>query len=279
MKRVMVLCAALCAAMVVSSTPLRAEEVPIYEQPPATGATAHLHDAWDALLRAHVRDGRVDYVGLATHDMVKLDRYLIALAQVHADSLPGPDRMAYWINLYNATVVRGVCARWRPGWRPDADQFGLFKAPIVRTPDGAMPLDALEHTVMLRQVPDPRLHAALCCAAVSCPPLRAGAYRGADVDSLLDHAMRSFVNDPARNRFDETKRTMTISRVFDWYAKDFGGPEAVPQFLEFYYGKPLAGWKVQFADYDWALNEVTTASGTPGATPPATPAPPAKKKK
>ncbi|MBK7368879.1 MAG: DUF547 domain-containing protein [Candidatus Eisenbacteria bacterium] len=278
MKRALFLCAALCALRWCSPASRARGRSADLPQPPATGATAQLHDAWDALLRAHVHDGRVDYVALATRDMGKLDRYLIALAQVHADSLPGPDRMAYWINLYNATVVRGVCARWRPGWRPDADQFGLFKAPIVRTPDGAMPLDALEHTVMLRQVPDPRLHAGLCCASVSCPPLRAGAYRGVDVDSLLDQAMRSFVNDPARNRFDEAKRTMTISRVFDWYAKDFGGPEAVPQFLEFYYGKPLAGWKVQFADYDWALNEVTPAAAAPGATPPA-PASPAKKKK
>lgn len=275
MKRALLLCALAGAALTARTEAATAETTPIYEQVPATGAVAHLHDAWDQILAAHVRDGRVDYVGIATRDRVKLDRYLIALAQVQADTLPGPDRMAYWINLYNATVVRGVCARWQPLWRPDADQFGLFKAPILRTSDGAMSLDALQHTVMFRQAPDPRLHAALCCASVSCPPLRSGAYHGADVDSLLDQAMRRFVNDPARNRFDEAKRVMTISKIFDWYAKDFGGPEAVPQFLEFYYGKPLAGWKVQFADYDWALNETTDAS-KPG--PGASAAPPGKKK-
>ncbi len=260
MKRAILLCALACAALSARPEAVRAEATPIYEQAPAAGAVAHLHDAWDQILAAHVREGRVDYVGLASRDMVKLDRYLIALAQVQADTLPGPDRMAYWINLYNATVVRGVCARWPP---------------ILRTPDGAMSLDALQHTVMFRQVPDPRLHAALCCASVSCAPLRSGAYHGADVDSLLDQAMRRFVNDPARNRFDEAKRVMTISKIFEWYAKDFGGPEAVPQFLEFYYVKPLTGWKVQFAEYDWALNEAAGAA-TPGTGPKA--AAPGKKK-
>lgn len=278
MKRALLSCAVFLSFTFAGPPRAAAEEVPIYLQAPATDSTARLHEAWDALLRTYVHGGRVDYVALATHDLRTLDRYLTTLSHVRSDSLPGPDRMAYWINLYNATVVRGVCSRWRPGWRPDEDQFGFFKAPLVRTPDGVMPLDALEHSVMRRQVPDPRLHAALCCAAVSCPPLRAGAYRGVDVDSLLDQAMRTFVNDPARNRFDEATQTMTLSRVFEWYTKDFGGPEGVPTFLEFYYGKPLAGWKVQFADYDWALNEVPQSPPSSARAPGAVPVPPAKKK-
>jgi hypothetical protein len=239
---------------------------------PPNSATAHLHDDWDAILRAHVHGGRVDYVGLATRDMSKLDRYLRSLAAVQADTLPGPDRVAYWLNLYNSTMVRAVCARYHESWRPDADAFAVFKAPIVRTADGSMPLDVLEHTVLRRRVPDPRIHAALCCAAVSCPPLQPRAYRGATVDSLLEVDMGAFVNDPARNRFDNATRTMTLSRVFDWYLADIGGSSQLPAFLEHFSGRKLAGWKVAYAEYDWALNIVKAGSTAPGA-------PDARKKK
>ena len=260
----------------------RADDGAVYAEEPAKGATAHLHDAWDELLHAHVHDGRVDYLGLATNDLGKLDRYLIRLAQVQADTLPGPDRVAYWINLYNATLVRGVCARWRDGWRPDADGFGLYKAPLVRTSDGAMPLDALQHTLMLRRVPDIRLHAALCNGSLSSPKLRAGAYHGADVDSLLEVATHEFVNDPARNRFDDARRTATLSMVFQPVARGASEAELLT-WLEGYTGRKLEGWTITYAEWNWGANapgapEPVIAAATRPAAAPAKPAAPAPRK-
>lgn len=264
-------CGALLACALALSAPSLAAAGRLEAPAPATSATAHLHDDWDAILRAYVRGGRVDYVSLATRDVSKLDRYLRTLAAIQADTLPGPDRLAYWLNLYNATMVRAVCARYREGWRPDTDDFAVFKAPLVRTPDGTMPLDALEHTVLRRREVEPRIHAALCCASVSCPPLQKRAYRGATVDSLLEADMRAFVTDVSRNRFNAATKTMTLSKVFDWYIADFGGADQLPEFLGHFTGRKLTGWKVTYSEYDWALNIVgpAAAPGSPAVTPPA----------
>lgn len=240
-------------------------------EPPAgpETAAAHMHDDWDAILRAHVRADRVDYVGLAGRDLGKLDRYLLRLAAVNADTLAAPDRVAFWLNLYNATVVRAVCARWHEGWRPDADAFALFKAPIVRMKAGEYTLDMLEHQVIRRRMSDPRIHAALCCAAVSCPPLQPRAYRGATVDSLLEVDMRSFVMDRTRNQFDPATRTARLSQVFEWYVRDFGGEEGRAVILEAFSGLDTKGWTVKYLPYDWSLNIVApaaapAAAGKPG---------------
>lgn len=264
-------CAALLACALALSAPSLAAPGRLGAPAPANSATFHLHDEWDAILRAHVSGGRVDYVALATHDLSKLDRYLRMLAAVQADTLSRADRIAYWLNLYNATMVRAVCARYREGWRPDADDFSVFKASLVRTPDGSMPLDALEHTVLRRRELEPRIHAALCCASVSCPPLQGRAYRGATVDSMLELDMRAFVTDVSRNRFNAATKTMTLSKVFDWYVADFGGAAQLPEFLEHFTGRQLTGWKVTYSEYDWALNIVrpAVAPGAPAVTPPA----------
>lgn len=273
--RAMLVGATFACVLSLTSSLAHADEGAVYAQPPASGPVAHLHDAWDELLRSYVRDGRVDYLGLATRDIGKLERYLDRLAHVNADTLPGPDRVAYWINLYNATLVRGVCARWREDWRPDDDRYSLFKGAFVRTSDGALSLDALEHSVVMRRVPDVRIYAALCNGSLSSPELRGGAYHGADVDSLLEDGMRAFVQDPARNRFDDARRTMTLSSLFRHVAR-MASDDELREWLKGYAGRSLEGWTITYAQWDWAANspgapepvvtpEVAGAGARPGA--------------
>ncbi|HEV2104215.1 MAG TPA: DUF547 domain-containing protein, partial [Candidatus Eisenbacteria bacterium] len=226
--------------------------------PPALSAA---EDGWDALLRAHVHAGRVDYLTLRDRDGAALDSVLARFARVDAAALAPADRLAYWINLYNATMVAAVCARFRAGWTPAADSFDVFHAPLVHAGGTAMSLDELEHRRIRPQAHDPRVHVALNCAARSCPPLRDRAYRGDDLDSVLAANLKRFVDDPERNRVDRAARTLALSRVFDWYADDFGGAAAVPAYVGRVAGVDAAGWKVMFLDYDWRLNLAPPAAG------------------
>ena len=122
----------------------------------------------------------------------------------------------------------------------------------------------LEHQVIRRRMSDPRIHAALCCAAVSCPPLQPRAYRGATVDSLLEVDMRSFVMDRTRNQFDPATRTARLSQVFEWYVRDFGGEEGRAVILEAFSGLDTKGWTVKYLPYDWSLNIVAPAAAPAG---------------
>jgi len=211
------------------------------------------HAALDTVLAAHVRADGVDYAGLRAQSMPTLARYLGAMARVDAAALTRRERDAYEINLYNATMLRAVCDRLAPGWSPAAEDFAVFKAPLVRLKGRTVSLDQLEKDMILPRMRDPRVHAALNCAARSCPPLDPRAYRAATLDSVLDANMTRFVRDRRYNMADAATRRMRLSRLFDWYAADFGGAAAVPGHVAMRLELPVAGWSVEFIEYDWSL--------------------------
>ena len=73
-----------------------------------------------------------------------------------------------------------------------------------------------------------------------------------------------FLADEFKNSFDIEKRQAHISKIFDWYSKDFGGKdEKVLEFLAGFLPEDIAhkisseprSWKVSHKDYDWSLND------------------------
>jgi hypothetical protein len=226
------------------------------------------HAALDGLLRRYVADGRVDYAGLAT-ERPALEAYLHGLEAV----LPPeewswtPDaRKAFWIDAYNAYTLR-VILDHRPvasikaiGLLPYA-AFRERVAPLRARGDTAMSLDDIEKGVLRAEFTDPRVHFAVNCASASCPALQARAWRGDDVDTMLDAAARAFLADPTKNRWDAATHTLWLSRIFDWYAGDFttaGGTvvDWVARYAppEMAAGIGAGGYTVDHLDYDWSLN-------------------------
>lgn len=240
----------------------------------ASGAPhADLHADLDAVLAETVEDGLVDYSALARDAGAgrRLDRYLDRLAAVDPESLERDARLAYALNLYNATMLRAAADRARrdgraTGWRPDRDDFAVFREPLVRWGGERISLDALEHDIVRARFDEPRIHVALVCAAASCPPLQPSAWRADGLNAALERAMRAFLRDPERNRIDRDARTLHLSRIFDWFAADFGGPERIAAYVDRYVEPDVANWDVAFLEYDWALNArpPDRVSGSPG---------------
>ncbi|MCB9869181.1 MAG: DUF547 domain-containing protein [Planctomycetes bacterium] len=217
------------------------------------------HAVFDSLLRERVRDQRVDYAAIRKHDAARLRDYLTRLAGVEPDRLATSERLAFYINLYNATMIQAVVDRLRPGYSPQDNDFAVFKEPLVGLRGGRVSLDHLENQIIRKQFAEPRIHVALVCGARSCPPLLPRAYTGADLEQLLDANMRRFVADPTRNRIDPAHGVLELSKIFEWYAADFGGPEALVGFLQKYVTADLAGSKPTFRAYSWELNIVPDA--------------------
>jgi hypothetical protein len=124
-------------------------------------------------------------------------------------------------------------------------------------------LDDIEHGIIRKEFDDPRIHFALVCAAVSCPPLRQEAYIGTHLnDQLNDQSKRFLMDSPEKNRVDIADNTVYLTKVFDWYARDFGKNDAeITRYLaRFFPPGPertfLASGKarIRFTDYDWTLN-------------------------
>jgi uncharacterized membrane protein YdjX (TVP38/TMEM64 family) len=159
--------------------PVHAEE--IYAETPA--GPRFDHSLFDAVLSAHVREGGfVDYQALRA-DPGQLDAYLQALARADFGALGRDEKLALLVNAYNAFTLRLILDHWPVDSIRDIPAKERWKDARWRIGSRRLSLDAIEHEEIRPRFEEPRIHFALVCAAVSCPPLRHEAYVGASRSS------------------------------------------------------------------------------------------------
>lgn len=243
------------------------------------------HVLLDSLLADRVDDrGRVDYSGLARNPH-RLDRYLAALAACSPESGPerfpsDADALAYWINAYNAFVLRGVLDSL-PIDSVEETEGGLegfFRVRRFVAGGDSLSLDEIEHTIIRPRYRDPRIHFAVNCAAVSCPALDSRAYAAADLDEHLERQTRRFALDPAHLKLENGR--LRLSSIMDWYGADFvewfprhrlKDPPSDPTLLDYlllYLPQEQARTlrsagevAIDFVEYDWRLNRQPPGGG------------------
>lgn len=240
------------------------------DRPVTTPATFD-HSAFSALLAEVVDErGFVDY-GVLAADPAPLDRYLGRLAATDPSALSDADRLAFWLNVYNAYTLKLIVDNYPIDSIHDVVS-GAF-IPLVNTPfkvefvtvgGETMTLDGVEHGTIREEFDEPRIHFALVCAARSCPPLRAEAYVGDRLDAQLDDQARRFLTNPAKNRIPADDETIRLSKIFDWFGGDFGDDDAARQaFLAPYFDGDVrdrlarGAFDVEFLSYDWSLNDTS----------------------
>ena len=219
------------------------------------------HSAWSRILSDTVRSERVDYLAVRKKHWKALLGYLERLAVAKPDRLSRDEQLALYINLYNATMVKAVVERLRDGYSPSDKEFSVFKANIARVSGKTLSLDHLENKLIRPTFKEPRIHVALVCGARSCPPLMPRAYTGKDLDKELERNMRAFVNNPFRNRQNQATKTLSLSKLFDWYKDDFGGERGRIDYVRKYANNDVRGFKVEFIEYSWKLNILAPKAG------------------
>jgi len=206
---------------------------------------------------------RVDYATLrASEDWRRL---VASLASSDPGQLASPaERLAFWIDAYNVLAIdlvvrehprksiRDIGTLFSPVWKREAGRVG----------DRAVSLDEIEHGI-LRPMGDPRIHAAIVCASVSCPSLAREPYRASLLDAQLEASLRRFLADPRKgSRLAPETGTLVLSRIFEWFAKDFAAGGGVLAFLEPRLPEATRAWlaqqggrvRLEYFDYDWSLN-------------------------
>lgn len=219
------------------------------------------HGPFDALLRANVKAGQVDYPGF--QDAPTFRPYVRELARP-AQLPTKADQLAYYINGYNALAIAGILDGLSPSTiLGRARYFKIKEWPLAGR---SITLYDLEHKV-LRPLGEPRVHFAIICASRSCPFLRREAYSAARLDAQLDDQARAFVNDSFRNRFDKATRTAYLSEIFKWFDEDFRSAGSVQKYIARYVADPevardLAAdrYRIEWIDYDWSLNGIPPRS-------------------
>lgn len=220
------------------------------------------HDEWDVLVKKYVsKNGMVDYQGFLK-DKKQLQVYLDKLSANRPTSAWSKnEKMAFWINAYNAFTVKLILDNYPIKSIKDIKRgipFVNSVWDIAFIPMGKEKIDLnnIEHTILRKEFKDPRIHAAINCASFSCPLLRNEAYYASRLDEQLSDAMRKFVNDPQRNQLD--KSNIKISKIFSWFAGDFKlNGSSIADYLNKYAKiRVQANAKVDFLEYQWELNEV-----------------------
>ncbi len=240
-------------------------------------ATTLNHANFTELLERHVNEnGWVDYEGLS-RDRAMLNTYLQQLASAQPASFPTDhDRLAFWINSYNANILASVLD-WVYGKANGVrDVPGFFNRERHTVAGEQLTLDQIEQRA--RDFHDPRVHFTLVCASTSCPKLQRFAYTGQELGTQLQQAMREFLADPMKGvRMDPGHNRIYLSSIFKWYAGDFTGkPSATGQLFArakaYISGSNVLEYikqhssgdvthyieekhpTVEYFDYDWSLN-------------------------
>jgi hypothetical protein len=232
-------------------------------------ATPFDHSLFDRLLRAHVsEEGLVDYDAFGRSQ--EFQEYLASLARAPVERLPDAERLALWINAYNAYTIELINRHEERSSIRNINRAlgfirgkGPWKERMAEVGGDTWTLDEIEHEIIRPEFGEPRIHFALVCAAMGCPPLRNEAYTGMNLERQLEEQTRVFLGEShEKNRVDPEAGRVYLSPIFDWYREDFpSGDEGLGAYLAQYMPgdaeKTLltsGRFRVVFTDYDWSLN-------------------------
>ena len=188
----------------------------------------------------------------------------IELPKLKTELVDDHHRIVFWVNLYNAyyQILRRDLELNRPRiftkrvipiagtyWSLDDIEHGIlrkyrFKYSLGYFTDFFTPTIIRELAV---QHIDYRIHFALNCGAVSCPPI--AFYSLDNLENQLDEATQNFLR--AATIIDKVKREVAVTRIMFWFIKDFGGKAGIKKIIEKNLNLSLKGYKVRFQDYSW----------------------------
>ena len=228
------------------------------------------HHAWAAFLARYLRIGadgvhRVAYSRVTPADRAALEDYIAGLASLPISSYNRAEQLAYWINLYNALVVRVILDHYPISSIRDISSAsapgsaGPWKDKLVTVEGASISLNDIQNRILRPIWQDPRVLYALSCGAVSCPNLQPEPYEADRLEHQLSKAAMSYINDPRCVRIDDDH--LGVSSLYRWYAADFGGSDtAIINHLMAYAEPKLAMTLERFErisddGFDWRLND------------------------
>jgi len=217
------------------------------------------HRAFEEILLVHVADGVVNYPAVAVDS--RFEKYLWHLDRLDPTRLPTrEDRLAFWINAYNAFAIKGILDGYSPltKW----GQYRYFISRDYRVGGQRINLYDLERKLLIPDFQEPRIHFAIVCASMSCPKLQSWVYTADKLEAQLEQRARDYINDPTRNRFDRERRIAYLSMIFKWFEGDFVAHSgSLINYVKRYIADPelakelgTTPFAVKFLKYDWRLN-------------------------
>ncbi|EAU41149.1 hypothetical protein FP2506_12819 [Fulvimarina pelagi HTCC2506] len=226
---------------------------------------------------------RFQYGAVSDADHQALKDMITGWTMLDVEALTASQKFAFYTNLYNALTLDVVLDHYPVESIRDikiekedqglfaslagAFDIGPWSADLVTIDGTALSLDEIEHSI-LRPMGDERVHYSVNCASIGCPDLKPTPWTAETLEADLDAAARAYVNSD-RGLRQSTTGKLLASKIFDWYAGDFGGADAVIAYLQPYADGERADWlaasdaKIVGYRYDWDLNDAAPATSAP----------------
>lgn len=212
----------------------------------------------------------MDYAGLKSNDTSRLRKLRALMSTIEPASLSRDEQLAFWINLYNISVVGIVVDHYPVDSIRDIStdpivRLNVFRKDRVPFQGREISLDFIEHETIRPKFQDPRIHFAINCAAEDCPPIRTEPYVGSRIDDQLDDQTNLFLNGPNGVRLTRSGNTINVyvTKIMDWFGEDFeawagGKVSFLTRHLSPAKAKILrdaADIELKYEDYSWDLND------------------------
>lgn len=234
----------------------------------------HSHQNWQLVLdQSVVLEGRKSWVDyrLLSRDQMRLNDYLTEISSVtqsEYDAWESSQRLAFLINAYNALTIQLILTEY-PDLKSIKDLGGLFSSPwkkkFFNLLGESRYLDYIEHEMLRKDFNEPRIHFAIVCASIGCPPLRKEAFLADRIDDQLQRAMVNFLSDADKNQVNQAENRLELSPIFKWFSEDFekatGSVQAfvipwIPFGRDTFDGMEADKIPIDYLPYDWALNDI-----------------------
>lgn len=165
-------------------------------------------------------------------------------------------KLAWYLNAYNASTLQKILDDWPNEGPLDASLFFFHKKNTTLS-NKSISLLHLENKIIRKQFNEPRIHFALNCASVSCPPLHDQPFTAGTLDKTLEKLTIAFLNNNSEALIQQDQE-VHVSKIFDWYAEDFGGTKNVLNYINQYRKDKIpTGKEVKILPYDWKLNQAS----------------------
>jgi uncharacterized protein DUF547 len=242
----------------------------------------------DFILDTYVRDGEVYYRALKS-DRARLDTYVASLSAAPVAQQARDTQLAFWLNAYNALVLRTVIDHY-PIQGRSADYPaksirqipGAFERLTHRVAGKTLTLDQIEQTV-LPEFHDPRVYFALGRGAVGGGRLRSEPFTGTKLESQLAETANECITRAQCVHIGRDTNKVEANAIFSWREKEFAAAYAAGAVSTFESRSPIERavlafvqpklvttekeflakntFQVVYKPFDWTLNDLTGRGG------------------
>lgn len=230
------------------------------------------YTAYAGLLDKYVENGRVNYTELKRNSSI-LDSLVTSLEGSDLNGLNEKQKIAFYINAYNLITIKSIVDAYPVNSIKNIN--GAWDKKKWNVADNKLTLNDIEHEILRKEFSEPKIHFAIVCASIGCPPLLSKPFLADSLEKQLEMVSNNFVSDENYNILDIEFKSAKLSSIFDWFGEDFVDQYYDSSNFNHLSKKENASlnfiisqfppdeqeklkqleFKINYLDYDWSLND------------------------